>query len=164
MGFKSGHSLRVSRETDDDSVRCCFRLKRRLDSPLGILNLLSFLYHKHPRSVFTILTGNSESGQSEVFRVKSVAAARRRKTSSWVWQTADSVAVVFYSLCRWILSSDHNLCLTDTDRWICSQQEGGDQGWVQSLQPSAAPTRLRGLMTQIKQPGLIQVWTNTRRS
>lgn len=111
MGFKSGHSLRVSRETDDDSVRCCFRLKRRLDSPLGILNLLSFLYHKHPRSVFTILTGNSESGQSDVFRVKSVAAARRRKTSSWVWQTADSVAVVFYSLCRWILSSDHNLCL-----------------------------------------------------
>lgn len=51
-----------------------------------------------------------------------------------------------------------------TDRWICSQQEGGDQGWVQSLQPSAAPTRLRGLTTQIKQPGLIQVWQNTGRS
>lgn len=41
--------------------------------PLGILNLLSFLYHKQPLSLSAIRTGNSVSGQSEGFRVKSVA-------------------------------------------------------------------------------------------
>lgn len=41
--------------------------------------MLSFLYHRQPRSLFTILTGNSVSGQSDVFRVKSVAAAKIRR-------------------------------------------------------------------------------------
>lgn len=42
-------------------------------SPLGILNLLSFLYHRQPVSLSAIRTGSSVSGQSEGFRVKSVA-------------------------------------------------------------------------------------------
>lgn len=41
--------------------------------PLGILNLLSFLYHRQPCGVFTILTGYSVSGQSKAFNMKSVA-------------------------------------------------------------------------------------------
>lgn len=56
-----------------------FRLTWEPDSPLGILNLLSLLYHRRPRSLLTIRTGKSESGQSDIFRVKSVAAARRRR-------------------------------------------------------------------------------------
>lgn len=47
-------------------------------TPLGILNLLSFLYHKHPLSLFIILTGYSVSGQSEVLRAKSVAGGEKR--------------------------------------------------------------------------------------
>lgn len=42
-------------------------------SPLGILNLLSFLYHRQPLSLSAIRTGNSVSAQSDGFRVKSVA-------------------------------------------------------------------------------------------
>lgn len=42
-------------------------------SPLGILNLLSFLYHRQPLSLSAIRTGKLVSGQSEGFRVKSVA-------------------------------------------------------------------------------------------
>lgn len=45
--------------------------------PLGILNLLSFLYHRQPCGVFTILTGYSVSGQSKAFNMKSVANKRK---------------------------------------------------------------------------------------
>lgn len=44
--------------------------------PFGILNFLSFLNHRRPRLSSTILTGNSMSGQSEGFSVKSVATGR----------------------------------------------------------------------------------------
>lgn len=47
--------------------------QRGRPSPLGILNLLSFLYHRQPLSPSAIRTGNSVSGQSDGFRVKSEA-------------------------------------------------------------------------------------------
>ncbi len=52
-------------------------------TPLGILNLLSFLYHKDPLSLFIILTGYSVSGQSEVLRAKSVAGGEKRNKDNW---------------------------------------------------------------------------------
>lgn len=48
--------------------------------PLGILNLLSFLYHRQPCGVFTILTGYSVSGQSNAFNMKSVANKRKNNS------------------------------------------------------------------------------------
>lgn len=49
---------------------------KRKSIPFGILNLLSFLYQRHPRSLLTTLTGYSVSGQSDVFSVKSVASEK----------------------------------------------------------------------------------------
>ncbi len=59
-------------------------------TPLGILNLLSFLYHKDPLSLFIILTGYSVSGQSEVLRAKSVAGGEKINKDNWK-QSTDTV-------------------------------------------------------------------------
>lgn len=59
-------------------------------TPLGILNLLSFLYHRHPLSLFIILTGYSVSGQSEVLRAKSVAGGEN-KQQTVLKQATDAV-------------------------------------------------------------------------
>lgn len=81
--FTGSYCRRLTRSADNDDIWSSrprwlgFRLTWEPDSPLGILNLLSFLYHRRPRSVLTIRTGKSESGQSDIFRVKSVAAAWR---------------------------------------------------------------------------------------
>lgn len=49
--------------------------------PLGILNLLSFLYHRQPCGVFTIFAGYSVSGQSKAFNVKSVANNKNKRVT-----------------------------------------------------------------------------------
>lgn len=121
----------------------CFR-----HPPLGILNLLSFLYHIQPRSLVMILTGNSVSGQSASFRAKSDAAAqRRRKTWIWCWNRGFTVECIY--LCSIMYGWRF------TDRWICSQQEGGVQDWDWSLPTSAEPTRPECLTRRNKRiPGL----------
>lgn len=60
-------------------------------TPLGILNLLSFLYHRHPLSLFIILTGYSVSGQSEVLRAKSVAGGENKHLQTVLKQAIDPV-------------------------------------------------------------------------
>lgn len=113
-------------------------------SPLGILNVLSFLNHRAPRSFFTILTGNSVSGQSDSFRAKSVAAPR----------TEDRIRLSPYlpRICVGFRISTENgqSCKGNTHQWTCSHQEGGSQGAAPSCQPSAATTSLGCLKAGIK--------------
>ena len=58
-----------------------YNLKPTLVLPLGILNLLSFLYQRQPLSLLEILTGNSLLGQSSGLSSKSVAVVGSRQGS-----------------------------------------------------------------------------------
>lgn len=67
--------------------------------PLGILNLLSFLYHRQPCGVFTILTGYSVSGQSKAFNMKSVANKRKKVIIH------SGISTGFSAICSWFPKS-----------------------------------------------------------